>query len=687
MIQKTNAMNFTIKPLLIAAMCTVAFKASSQVTLNATSGTASAGYSTLSAAFTAINNGTHQGNITIKIHSSITETANSLLNGSGTGAAVYTSIKILPADTATAEKTISISTSGVTLISFSATKNLTIDGRPNETGTSKLLTISNPNSTAASHVVLFTGGASGNAIRYCSLKSASSGTTAASVVRFTTGANSNNSISNCRIEGGNLGVEINGTNGTPNNYNTIDNNLFIDQKATGVRLTAGVGNTNISNNSFTHDAGTTTGGYQCTNITAIEPGDTVLFARNKAYNIKTNAANFIHGIFISPSVASGMLIARNNSFVLGTAGNPNSFSQAIRGTLFTGSLAASIILEHNTFRIGGVHVTANGNPTSVGISKTNTNAASVFTMRNNLCINTRTGTANAHVGALISSSTTGTNNIDYNTYLGSAEHAAWGSTRYETLASYKAAASPNEQHSEFGSVNFVNETDADIATNNLASLVLGTPIADVTTDIYGVSRSVTAPYRGAHEGNLVTLPVKLALFAANKSNKDVIVKWKLETGIRALATAIERSADGIHFTTAGTVEYNESGDYQFIDRSVFTRIHTALFYRLKISAIDGTFTYSGVKKIDAEKVTSLIVAVLNTPVVGNLKIKIQSASNESTVFGLRNATGAQVMNSTRLINQGSNQIELIGSSELAPGFYILTVIQKNQVQSIKFLKQ
>lgn len=680
-------MNFTIKPLMIATLCTIAFKSFSQVTLTATSGTASASYSSFSTAVTAINNGTHRGNIVLKIHSSITETATSLLNGSGTGAAVYTSIKILPADTATVEKVISISTTGAAVVSFSGTKNITIDGRPNETGTFKLLTISNPNNVAASHGIVFTGGASNNIIRYCNLKSASVGTILASVVRFTTGANSNNSIVNCRIDGGNLGVEMNGTNGTPNNYNTIYNNLFIDQKATGVRLAAGVGNTSISNNSFTHDVGTTTGGYQCTNISAIEPGDTVLFNSNKAYDMKTNAANFIHGIFLSPSVASGMLIARNNSFVLGTTANPNSLSQVIRGVLFTGSLAASIILEHNTFRIGGIHVTANGNPTSVGVMKSNTSASSVFTMRNNLCINTRTGTANAHMGAVITSSTTGTNNIDYNTYIGSASHAGWGSTRYDILATYKADAAPFEQHSEFGLVNFVNETDADLATNNLASLVLGTSIAEVTTDIYGVSRSVTEPFRGAHEGNLVTLPVKLSLFNAYKKNTDVILNWNLETGTGALETAVQRSVDGIHFTTVATVEYNDKGKYQFTDGGAFALTHSTLFYRLKITEIDGRFTYSGIKKIDTEKNSSLNVAVLTNPVVGNLKIKIQSSSNENIVIGIRNANGAQVMNSTPLLKEGINLIELTGSNKLAPGFYIITVIQKDKEQSIKFLKQ
>jgi len=680
-------MNFTIKLLLIAAICMAGLKAVSQVTLTATSGTASANYSTFSAAIAAVNNGTHKGNIVIKIHTNITETANTTLNGSGTGSASYTSIKIRPVDTATVEKVLSISATGVAVLTLSGVKNLTMDGRPNETGANKLLTLSNPNNTSSSHGIVFTGGATDNVIRYCNLKSASVGTIATSVIRLTTGANSNNSIINCRIDGGNLGLEVNGTNGTPNNYLIISNNLFIDQKSTGIRLAAGVGNMIISNNSITHDVGTSTSGYQCTNISAIETGDTVIFNSNKTYNIKTTAANFIHGIFLNPSVASGMLIARNNSFVLGSVTNPNSLSQVIRGVLFTGTLTAGLILEHNTFRIGGTHVTANGNPTSLGVMKSNTSLSSIFTMRNNLCINTRTGTANAHVGVSISSPTSGTNTIDYNTYYGSPGPAIWGSTRYDTLANYRVAAAPYEQHSQFGPVNFINESDPDVATNNVDSLMYGTPIPEVATDIYGVSRSSTQPFRGAYEGTLITLPVKITSFNASKANTDVKLNWKLDNTIDGLGIAVQRSDDGIKFTTIATVEYDAKGKYTFTDAGAFGWGNSALYYRLRITEINGTFTYSSIKKVAGEKNNALDVAVLNNPVAGSLKVNIQSASNENTVITIRNANGVKVITSRNILKQGINFMELAGSNKLAPGFYTITVAQNKNEKSVKFLKQ
>lgn len=51
-----------------------------------------ASYPTLSAAFGAINAGTHTGAITVSINGDTTETAPAILNASGAGAASYTSI-------------------------------------------------------------------------------------------------------------------------------------------------------------------------------------------------------------------------------------------------------------------------------------------------------------------------------------------------------------------------------------------------------------------------------------------------------------------------------------------------------------------------------------------------------------------------------------------------------------------
>ena len=83
---------------LILLLCISFFvgRLNAQVDVPATSGTLNGSYINLSSAFTAINTGTHGGNITIDISASFTDVASAVLNSSGAGLASYNSILIRP---------------------------------------------------------------------------------------------------------------------------------------------------------------------------------------------------------------------------------------------------------------------------------------------------------------------------------------------------------------------------------------------------------------------------------------------------------------------------------------------------------------------------------------------------------------------------------------------------------------
>ncbi len=141
------------------------------VSVTATSGTTTGSYETLKAAFDKINDGTHQGTITIKINNSITETASAVLNASASGSASYTSVNIYPTTTG-----LSISGNLATpLIDLNGADNVIIDGRVNATGSSKDLIITNTStsSTAETSTIRFINDASGNTVKYCTIKGSS----------------------------------------------------------------------------------------------------------------------------------------------------------------------------------------------------------------------------------------------------------------------------------------------------------------------------------------------------------------------------------------------------------------------------------------------------------------------------------------------------------------------------------
>ncbi len=150
-------------------------------------------YSTLKAAFDAINAGTHTGNIVITIRSNLTETSAAVLQASGVGSANYNSVTIYPTGTYT------ISGSVVNgLIELRGADNITIDGRVNQSGSTNALTIQNTYTSTSTVIWLdsnttstIANGAKNNTIRNCNIvgsnTSSSWGITCGSSAALSTG--------------------------------------------------------------------------------------------------------------------------------------------------------------------------------------------------------------------------------------------------------------------------------------------------------------------------------------------------------------------------------------------------------------------------------------------------------------------------------------------------------------------
>jgi hypothetical protein len=221
----------------------------------------SSAYATLKAAFDAINGGTHQGEITIKINRSSSELASCVLNASGSGGAYYTSVNIYPTATG-------ITVSGnfeTPLIDLNGADNVTIDGRVNGTGDAKSLTISNTSTsaTAGTSTIRFIADASTNTVKYCNILGSSTATTGG-ILFFSTGTTTGN-ITNT-IDHNNIsnsldanrpvnGIYSLGTSGAENSGNTISNNNIYDflncgKASNGIFLSSNTTAWAISGNSF-----------------------------------------------------------------------------------------------------------------------------------------------------------------------------------------------------------------------------------------------------------------------------------------------------------------------------------------------------------------------------------------------------------------------------------------------------
>ncbi|MEP7010694.1 MAG: hypothetical protein ABJC13_10255 [Acidobacteriota bacterium] len=383
--------------------------ASAQVNVTATAGTLAASYTTLKGAFDAINAGTHQATITIGISGNTTEAAPAVLNASGAGAAVYTTIAISP--TGGAARTISGAiAAGSPLIDFNGADNVTIDGL--KTGGNSL-TIANTTASATSgtSTIRFIGGATNNSITNSILQGSSSASVATNggTIFFSTDAvtangNDNNTISNNDIApaGANLPSKAilgNGSTTTMAIGNSgiiiINNNIFdyfgAAVTSAGIATNAGCNTWSITNNRFyqtgtrtwttgaLHNAiniqGTTaTSGAQAFTIT----GNIVGFASNTqtgVYTLTGSTGRFI-GILFNGIIA-GTTTNVNNNTVAAVSMTGVTSSGTSTGSPFIGILfqEGNGITNGNT--IGSQSVTG-----SLTLSTTTTTATDIYGIYN-----------------------------------------------------------------------------------------------------------------------------------------------------------------------------------------------------------------------------------------------------------------------------------------------------------------
>ena len=121
----------------------------SQVDLTATGGTTTATYTTVSAAFAAVNAGTHTGTISINITGNTTEPAAPVaLSANGVGTASFASLVIKPTVAAIIS---GAPGAGSGVLNFSGSDNVTIDGSITAGGTTKDLTIQNTNANTVAN--------------------------------------------------------------------------------------------------------------------------------------------------------------------------------------------------------------------------------------------------------------------------------------------------------------------------------------------------------------------------------------------------------------------------------------------------------------------------------------------------------------------------------------------------------
>ncbi|MFL5744713.1 MAG: T9SS type A sorting domain-containing protein [Niastella sp.] len=182
---------------------------------------------------------------------------------------------------------------------------------------------------------------------------------------------------------------------------------------------------------------------------------------------------------------------------------------------------------------------------------------------------------------------------------------------------------------------------------------------------------------------LSPLPVTLISFKAALNGEVVNVTWKtsLEENIKQFE--VERSANGIDFTTIGMVKPGQT-TYLFTDKQPLTGYN---YYRLKSIDIDGGYKYSFVVMVNVKNDANIISSLYPNPGNGNIQLKLQGVIEGNVQVQVIDQQGRPIVTKQYGVQHAAEFKTPIVLSGLGKGTYILRITVNDKTCLQKLLIQ
>lgn len=188
-------------------------------------------------------------------------------------------------------------------------------------------------------------------------------------------------------------------------------------------------------------------------------------------------------------------------------------------------------------------------------------------------------------------------------------------------------------------------------------------------------------------GSVIILPITLSSYNISViSSEKVNISWSTTQEQNNSYFTIQRSTDGVTFTTIGQIQGTNSStgsSYNYIDNSPGQGV---IYYRLSQTDIDGRITYYDIKKITFEGTEESTVKIYPNPAHKNINLKLAFTYSGKLTVSIYQANGKIVKQFQ--INKTSDYIlQQINLEGIAAGYYNLVIKGENILKSIQFIRE
>jgi len=163
-----------------------------------------------------------------------------------------------------------------------------------------------------------------------------------------------------------------------------------------------------------------------------------------------------------------------------------------------------------------------------------------------------------------------------------------------------------------------------------------------------------------------TLPVELIDFTGKAIQHSVLLHWSTISETNNDYFEIQRSLDGIHFETIGTVKGSGTSqsikEYGFTDYSPSSGVN---YYRFVQHDFDGKVSFSSIVNVDMKAISEGSFSVSPNPSTESFNVMFSNLTGGE--LSVLDVLGKSIRTTT--IEEGTQNIEL--GTELAKGVYVL----------------
>ena len=184
-----------------------------------------------------------------------------------------------------------------------------------------------------------------------------------------------------------------------------------------------------------------------------------------------------------------------------------------------------------------------------------------------------------------------------------------------------------------------------------------------------------------------TLPVSIVGFTGNLSASKVNLSWTVLQNEDGNYYQVEKSSDGKSFSAAALVRSTEKTGketYAYTDAG----FSGTTYYRLKVVNKNGTAYYS--KFIVLKETTGAQpnqLTMLQNPVTSVINFAYKAVAGGVGVINVYTATGVKIHTEKMSLQKGLNTSFLNAGNSMAPGAYILEVVNGAEKGVVRFIRR